>query len=104
MPKEKGTHLSGPLRMYSANGTLGRSDSVTVTALAAGAEETYTITDADAKLGDIIVASPAAGVEAGWGITKAWVSADNTIKISASNFSGSGLTGGSLTIHYAILK
>lgn len=101
----KGTRMSGPIRAHSAPGVLGRSASVTVSALAAGAEEDLTITDADAAVGDVIAVSfDDAGMETGMSIAGAWVSAAGSIKVRISNLHTSGLTGGSRTIRYVIQR
>lgn len=105
--KINGSNMSGPIRsQVMSNGlkTLGRSAVVTVTALAAAAEETYTITDADAFVGDVINVSPGTTLEAGWGTIAQWVSADGTISVKASNFGVGALTGGSLTLYYTITR
>lgn len=95
-----------------------RVATVTVTALAAAAEETYTITESNvgspkakarpsigAQIGDVVVVNPdPTGVEAGWGIIKAWVDSLGVIKFTASNFGAGALTGGSLTVTYAVLR
>lgn len=82
------------------------SASVTVTALAAAAEEDYSITEANATVGDIVVASwDDAGAETGASIQAAWVSAAGTIKVRNSNLNASaGLTGGTRTIRYALIR
>lgn len=85
-----------------------RTATVTVTALAAGTEETYTITETApgtrAKVGDGIVINPPATAEAGWGIIKAWVQAPGEIRFTASNFAGASLTGGPLAVTYTVLR
>lgn len=95
--KARGSSMSGPIRTKNP-----KSASVTVTALAAGSEETYVITDSDARVGDVIVVSPRSA-EAGWGVIRAWVSAAGQISVAASNFGAGALTGGSLTVDYRIL-
>lgn len=83
-----------------------KSANVTVTDLAAGAEEIYSITDAKARVGDVIVANePAGGAEASWGIVQAWVDSVGVIKVKAGNFHASdALTGGTVAIRYAVLR
>jgi len=95
-----------------------RTATITVSALAAGAEETYTIdetavtvshprahvVDPNRHIPDVIVINPPATAEAGWGIIKAWVDSEGIIKFTASNFGSGSLTGGSLTVNYAVLR
>lgn len=77
---------------------------VTVTALAAAAEEIYTLTDSRVHVGDVIAVSPLATPEVGWGIVCAWVDAEGSIKVKASNFGAGALTGGSLDLRVAVLR
>jgi len=107
--KKKGTGISGPIRSKKRNATsgqqeYGRQASVTVAALTTNTAETYTVSDADAEVGDIVIASPNVAPEAGWGIEAAWVDAAGSIKIRARNHSGSSLTGGALVLNYAITR
>jgi hypothetical protein len=92
-----------------------RKATITVAALDAGAEETYTITEAaihprahvaDSRrnIPDLVVINPPADAETGWGITKAWVDSEGVIKFTASNFGAGSLTGGSLTVSYCVLR
>ena len=92
-----------------------RSASVTVTALSAAAEETYTITEpsvgspranvaALARVGDVVVVNPGPTNETGWGITKAWVDSLGVIKFSASNFGAGSLSGSTQVVNYAVLR
>lgn len=94
-----------------------RSATITVAALDAAAEETYTITEAMSDgtkvmpesttrpCADVIVINPPAAAEASWIITKAWVHAEGVIKFSASNVHASdALTGGSLTVNYCVIR
>ena len=89
-----------------------RTATITVDSLAAGAEETYTITDAKVRIAagargvsDVIAISPPSTAEDTWIITKAWVSALGEIKFSASNVHASaGLTGGALTVTYCVIR
>jgi hypothetical protein len=69
--------------------------SVTVTALAAGAEEEYTLTCTGVLEGDSIVVNPAnAAAEIGLAVVLAWVSAADTVKVRATNTEAAGnLTG-----------
>lgn len=80
---------------------------VTVTALAAAGKETYTITEttpSKSKVGDVIAVSPKTAPEAGFGIIAAWVDSAGVIKVKASNFSGSSLTGGSQVLRICVLR
>jgi hypothetical protein len=92
-----------------------RASAVTVTALGAAAEETYTITEqafgspraqvaALARVGDVVVVNPGPTQEVGWGITKAWVDSLGVIKFSASNFGGTTLDGSTQVVYYAVLR
>lgn len=99
MPKDAGTKISGPIRSKA-----GRSTSITVAALTTNTAETYSITDSDAKVGDVICVSPQTAPEAGWGIEAAWCDTAGTIKVRARNHSGSSLTGGALVVSYSISR
>lgn len=90
---------------------------VTVTALGAAAEETYTITEPllgsprshvlpaiGAQCPDVVVVNPGPTNETGWGITKAWVDSEGVIKFSASNFGAGSLTGSEQVVYYAVLR
>jgi hypothetical protein len=86
-----------------------RSASVTVTTLAAAAEETYTITETGntlANVGDVVVVNPpVGGAEASWGVIKAWVESRGVIKFTASNFHASAaLDGGAVIVRYAVIR
>ena len=89
-----------------------RTATITVDTLAAGAEETYTITDAKVRIAaspkgvsDVIAISPPSTAEDTWIITKAWVSAIGEIKFSASNVHASAaLNGGALTVTYCVIR
>lgn len=97
--------MSSPLRMgKTGTNALGRTATVTVAALTTNTDELYSITDADAEVGDIILVSPNTAPEAGWGLECAYVSAAGAIKVRARNHSGSTLTGGSLVLNYQIVK
>lgn len=97
----KGTRMSGPIRS-----NIGKSASVTVSALAAAAEEDLTISDSDAAVGDVVVVSfDEAGMETGLCVCGAWVSAAGSIKIRISNVNAAAaLAGGSRTVRYAITR
>ena len=88
-----------------------RKATITVAALNAGAEETYTIADPKIRLAstgrvaDVIAVSPPAAAEDTWIITKAWASAEGELKVSASNVHASdALTGGDITITYCVIR
>lgn len=81
------------------------SASVTVSALAAGAEEELTISDSDAEVGDVVAVSPSEALdEAGLSVSSARVSAAGTIKVRISNQSGGSLTGSTEDLYYSILS
>lgn len=105
--KKHGSAMTGPIRSKKRiNGVnqYGRTSTVTVAALTTNTAEEYSITDADAEVGDIIIASPTTAPEVGWGIEAAWCATAGTIVVRARNHSGSSLTGGSLILSYAITK
>lgn len=105
--KKKGSAMSGPIRSKRrVNGQqeFGRQAAITVAALSANTAETYSISDADAEVGDIVLASPNSAPEAGWGIEACWVDSAGAIKVRARNHSGGSLTGGALTLNYAITR
>lgn len=79
---------------------------LTVGTDAAAAETDYSITDANAAVGDIVLCSfDNAGMETGMSIAGAWVSAAGTIKVRTSNLNAAAaLVGGSRTIRYALLR
>jgi hypothetical protein len=78
---------------------------VTVSALAAAAEEDISVTISGAAAGDIVCVTPLdAAMETGVGLIAAWVSAANTVKIRVSNFSGSSLTGSTANWSYMVVK
>lgn len=95
-----------------------RNATITVTALAAGAEETYTITesnltprlksrpvDAQGRVPDIILVNPPTTAEDTWIITKAWVNSLGVVKFTASNVHATDpLTGGSLIVSYCVIR
>jgi hypothetical protein len=93
-----------------------RTATITVAALSAGAEETYTITEdgfstkakvrptVGNQIGDVVVVNGAPEQETGWGITSAWVDSPGVIKFKASNFAGTSLSGGSLVVTYCVLR
>lgn len=84
-----------------------RSANITVTTLAADASEVYTITESGktvANIGDVVVVNPPSTAEVEWCITKAWVHARGVIKFEAINLSGIALTGGTLSVRYAVIR
>lgn len=93
------------LKLQGQGAIITKSAEVTVSALAAAAEEELTISDSDAEVGDVIVCSPSEALdEAGLCIASARVSAAGTIKVRISNQSGSGLTGSTEDLYYAIIS
>ena len=94
-----------------------RTATITVTALAAAAEETYTITEQSfgspraqvqptigKQIGDVVVINGSPSAEAGWGVIAAWVDSVGVIKFTASNFGSGSLNGGSLVVTYCVLR
>ena len=94
-----------------------RVASVTVAALSAGAEETYTITESNvgspkakarpsigSQIGDVVIVNGSPDQEVGWGITSAWVDSAGVIKFKASNFGAGSLTGSTLVVTYCVLR
>lgn len=78
--------------------------SVTVSALAAAAEEDLDITVAGAQVGDLVNIAPRdAAAEAGL-MWSAWVSAAATVTIRVTNASGSGLTGSTSNWDYLLVS
>lgn len=103
--KQAGSNMSGPIRsqrVVNSQKVIGRRSTVTVTALTTNSAESYSITDADARVGDVICVSPVSAPEAGWGIEAAWCATAGTITVRARNHSGVSLTGGSLQLSYTI--
>ena len=82
------------------------SGSITTSALAAGAEEDLTISDTNAKAGDVVAVSIInAKMETGMSIAAAWVSADGTISIRVSNLNGANaLTNEAKTVYYTLIR
>ena len=79
--------------------------SVTVSALAAAAEEDIDVTVSGAATSDLILVNPTeAAAEAGLSVSAAWVSAANTVTIRVSNQSGSGLTGSTENWVYVLIS
>lgn len=77
---------------------------ITISALAAGAEEDLTLTVTGAAIGDHVIVSPAAAPEAGVGFVLAWVSAANTVSVRVHNFGASGLTGGAQSVAALVVR
>lgn len=92
------------LNFYGKGQVLQGNASVTVSALAAGAEEELTITDTRVASTDIAMGASFtySDWETGLSISHIAVSAADTIKVSISNQSGSSLTGGSFNLNYFI--
>lgn len=79
--------------------------SVTVAALAAGAEADVSVTITGASAGDIILMTPLdASMETGVSVGAVWVSAADTVKIRMSNLYGSTLTGSTAAWSYCLIK
>ena len=80
------------------------SGAVTVSALAAGAQEDLQISDSNAKDGDVVcVTLAAAGYEAGMIVT-GYVSAAGAVEVRVNNTSGGALTGGATTAYYTLIR
>ena len=80
------------------------SGSITISSLAASAQEDLSISDSNAEVGDVISVTLAnADMEDNLAVAAAWVSADGTIKIRIANLdTTNALTGGSATVYYTI--
>lgn len=78
---------------------------ITISALAAAAEEELTITVTGAAVGDHVIVTPnAAAPETGVSFGLTWVSAANTVKIRVSNLSAGALTGGNLSVAVLVIR
>lgn len=80
------------------------ADSITISALAAEAEETLTLAVTGAAVGDHVILSPTAAPEAGVCLAAAWVSADDTVSVRVQNNSSGSLTGGSLAVTALVIR
>ena len=69
-------------------------------AIAAGTTVEVAVTVADASLGDMILVTPPANIEAGLTVGNAYVSAANTIKFRISNVSAGAVTPATQTLTY----
>lgn len=79
------------------------SGAITIAAVADEATADYSISDANAEVGDVVSASLAnADMEAGLELVGAWVSAAGTIKVRVANDSGGALVGGAATVYYSL--
>lgn len=97
---------SSRLSMQGQGAVFVGSSSIVVGTDAAAAESDYTIADANAAVGDIVMCSlDNAGMETGMSIAGAWVSAAGSIKIRTSNLNAAAaLVGGTRTVRYALLR
>ena len=82
---------------------------VTISALAAAAEEELTITETNvgrrARLGDGIVINPPTGAETGLSVAAAWVHAPGVIKFRISNLNAAtALTAGAVNFTVTVLR
>jgi hypothetical protein len=78
---------------------------VTISALAAAAEEDISLTIAAATVGDMVLVSPLnASMETGVAVLAAWVSANGTVKVRVGNVSGSSLTGSTANWQYCLIR
>jgi hypothetical protein len=79
--------------------------SVTVSALAAAAEEDITLSISDAVAGDIVILTPPnAAAETGLAKLLEWVSASGSVKLRVGNVSGSSLTGSTADWNYILIR
>ena len=78
--------------------------SVTVSALAAAAEEDVTISEPRVRVGDVIVANTLSAPATGLVILAAWVDAAGSIKLRLGNVAASGLSGGATNFRICVLR
>ena len=81
--------------------------SLTITTLAAAAEEDHTITEthaSKAKVGDVVAVSPLAAPETGLVVLAAWVDSPGVIKVRVGNTHTSALTGGATSFRICVLR
>lgn len=101
------THHSG-LNVGSGGnitGILVGSVSVDPASIAAGAEGTTAVTIAGCNPGDVVVMNPpAAGITAGLGIRRCYVSAANTVSLVLGNTSGGAIDQAAGAWSYAIIR
>jgi hydrogenase maturation factor len=82
-----------------------KTASMTITALAAAAEEDVTITDAQVRPGDVVVVTTTAAPETGLAILQAWCTAAGTISVRISNMNAAtALTAGAVSVRYCVLR
>lgn len=81
---------------------------VTISALAAAAEEELTITETRAskcKIGDVIVINPPTAPETGLAVVAAWVHSAGVIKFRIANLNAAAaLTAGSVNFSVCVLR
>lgn len=103
------SHVTSGLALGSSGTALTKwlkgTVAVTISALAAAAEEDLDVTVTGAAAGDIVVVTPLeATMEAGVGILGSWVASADTVTIRVTNASGSSLTGSTTNFSYLIIK
>lgn len=101
--------MSSTLASYKGHGEMfyGSGD-ITIAAIVPEASADYTISDANAVIGQVVnVSIENAGMEASLVVMAAWVSAAGTISIRIGNHNASGganLTGSTSTVYYTLTK
>jgi protein involved in polysaccharide export with SLBB domain len=80
-----------------------KTGSMTISALAAGAEEDITITDSAVRVGDVVTVTTTAAPETGLAIITTWVTAAGTINVRISNLNAAvALTAGAVSVRYCV--
>lgn len=104
------SHVTSGLALGSSGTVLTKwlkgTVAVTISALAAAAEEDITVTVTGAAAGDMVLVTPlAAAMETGVAVIGTWVSAADTVKIRVSNVNAAaGLTGSTTNFSYLVIK
>lgn len=82
-----------------------KTGSMTISALAAAAEEDVTISDPKVHVGDVVVVNTTSAPETGLGIVHAYVSAEGTITVRITNLNAvTALTAGAVSVRYCVLR
>jgi len=82
-----------------------KTSTITITALAAAAEEDVTITDAKVHVGDVVIVNTTAAAETGLAILGCWVAAEGTITVRVSNMNAAAaLTAGAVSVRYYVAR
>lgn len=103
------SHVTSSLKLGSGGTALSKwlkgTVAVTISALAAAAEEDLDVTVTGAAAGDIVIVTPLeATMEAGVAILGSWVVSANTVTIRVGNTAGTSLTGSTTNFSYLIIK